>query len=226
MIFNCHAGHNQYVHGADDYLVEHEEVRKVKSEVIRILRACAHTAYDTTDELGHTKTKILENVVYNCKKHSVDYGLSFHMNACAHDTTEGGVEVCIYSDSNTTVVNLAAKISANIAKKLGIVDRGVKIRPELYVIKNVPETVFLVECCFVDEQEDYLAYKKYGYKAIAVAVLEAFDIREELYNNEKPSSWAEESWNRMIEKGITDGSRPHDFCTREEVVAMIDRAMK
>ena len=39
----------------------------------------------------------------------------------------------------------------------------------------------------------------------------------------KPSKWAEKEWQRGIELGITEGGRPQDAATREEVVAMMVR---
>lgn len=42
----------------------------------------------------------------------------------------------------------------------------------------------------------------------------------------KPSKWAEKEWEWGIKNGITDGSRPKDPATREEVIALIHRALK
>ena len=42
----------------------------------------------------------------------------------------------------------------------------------------------------------------------------------------KPSKWAEEAWEWAKKAGITDGSRPKDNATREEIVTMIYRALK
>ena len=42
-------------------------------------------------------------------------------------------------------------------------------------------------------------------------------------NNTEPSTWAKESWNWGKEKGITDGTNPKGQCTREQVIAMIER---
>lgn len=39
-----------------------------------------------------------------------------------------------------------------------------------------------------------------------------------------PSAWAKASWEKAVAKGITDGLRPQDQCTREELVTMLDRA--
>ena len=39
-----------------------------------------------------------------------------------------------------------------------------------------------------------------------------------------PSDWAKDAWSRAIELGVTDGLRPKDNCTREELVTMLYRA--
>lgn len=39
-----------------------------------------------------------------------------------------------------------------------------------------------------------------------------------------PSTWAKATWESAKEQGITDGSGPHGLCTREEVVALIERS--
>lgn len=45
-------------------------------------------------------------------------------------------------------------------------------------------------------------------------------------NADNPSDWAKESWNYCKEKRILDGTRPHDFITREEVSIVIERILK
>lgn len=39
-----------------------------------------------------------------------------------------------------------------------------------------------------------------------------------------PSTWAKAAWELAKKQGITDGSGPHGLCTREEVVALIERS--
>ena len=39
-----------------------------------------------------------------------------------------------------------------------------------------------------------------------------------------PSTWAKDPWELAKKQGITDGSGPHGLCTREEVVALIERS--
>lgn len=41
--------------------------------------------------------------------------------------------------------------------------------------------------------------------------------------NTEPSEWAKETWNEAVAKGITDGSNPGGYITREQSVVMDDR---
>lgn len=52
------------------------------------------------------------------------------------------------------------------------------------------------------------------------------DKENDIMDNNKPSKWAEKEWEEGTKLGITDGSNPKKPATREEVVAMIVRAMK
>jgi len=53
------------------------------------------------------------------------------------------------------------------------------------------------------------------------------EIKNELSGADtKPSDWAKEDWEKATEEGITDGTRPKGFVTREQAVTMIKRATK
>lgn len=64
-----------------------------------------------------------------------------------------------------------------------------------------------------------------------------FDVKKELIllkqgkevnlvDKNKPSGWAKEAWEWAKKAGITDGSRPKDNATREEIITMIYRALR
>lgn len=42
-------------------------------------------------------------------------------------------------------------------------------------------------------------------------------------NSDVPSDWAKESWERLKSTGATDGSNPHNPCTREQLAVILDR---
>ena len=39
----------------------------------------------------------------------------------------------------------------------------------------------------------------------------------------EPSAWAEEAWEKAVQKGILDGSAPQGNCTREMLATVLDR---
>ena len=148
MEINVHGGHNKYVTGAAKYLNELTEDRKVKNEVIRLLKAQGHTVYDCTDDSGKTQSANLSNIVKKCNAHDVDLDISIHLNAGGGT----GVETWIYPGSSSK--DEAARICAKVSSALGIKNRGVKNSSTLYVLKHTKAPAVLVECCFVDSKTD------------------------------------------------------------------------
>ena len=56
---------------------------------------------------------------------------------------------------------------------------------------------------------------------------ELYKLKEEKrMDKDKPSAWAKEAWEWAKKEGITDGTRPKDNATREEIITMIYRAKK
>lgn len=53
-----------------------------------------------------------------------------------------------------------------------------------------------------------------------------FELYEEQAKDMTPSAWAKEEWEEATKLGITDGSYPKRYTTREETAAMIMRAIK
>ena len=151
--YNVHGGHNSIVPGANMYLNEVTEDRRVKDKVIAYLRAAGHTAYDCTDDSGTTQSANLSNIVRKCNSHSADLDISIHLNAGGGTGTE-----VLYYPGSAEGQAMAAKVSAKIASAFGWKDRGAKGRSDLYVLKNTKAVAILVECCFVDSQADAAAW--------------------------------------------------------------------
>ena len=66
MVINVHAGHNpdgKIACGACGLIKESTEARKVKKEVIKLLRAKGHTVYDCTCANGKSQTDVLKQIV-------------------------------------------------------------------------------------------------------------------------------------------------------------------
>ena len=161
--YNVHGGHNKKVPGASEYLDEVAEDRKVKNAVIQHLKAAGHTAYDCTDDAGTTQSKNLANIVAKCNAHTVTLDISIHLNAGGGT----GCEVYYTSDKGKPY---AKKVSAAVAKALGIKDRGAKESDSLYVLNHTKSPAILVECCFVDNKTDQ---KAWNVDKCAKAIVEA-----------------------------------------------------
>ena len=162
MKINIHAGHAAYgkgAYGAVGILNESVEDRIVKEYVAKKLKMLGHTVYDCTVDEGDAST-VLKNIVKKCNAHNVDLDVSIHFNAGAKDAKGNGqttgTEVLVYS-TNSTAKNYAQMI-ANSISRLGFKNRGVKVRTDLYFLKNTKSPALLIECCFVDDKDDASLY--------------------------------------------------------------------
>lgn len=142
--------------GAAGFINESKENRSVGGLVISMLRDLGHTVIDCTVDKSD---KYLEECVALANKQSVDLAVSIHFNAGGGT----GTETLIYSGSNP----IATRINNEIVK-LGFVNRGVKLRPELYWLRKNKARAILVECCFCDSKEDTSRYKT---KDMAAAIV-------------------------------------------------------
>ena len=146
-VYNVHGGHSLVCRGASGYLDEVNEDRKVKNRVISALQSAGHTVYDCTDDAGKTQGRNLASIVAKCNAHAVDLDVSIHLNAGGGT----GVEVWCYDEKTK---DIAAAICQNVSAALGIPNRGVKYSKSLYVLRKTSGRAILVECCFVDNQND------------------------------------------------------------------------
>lgn len=157
-IYNIHAGHGLpggQGAGASGILDESTEARKVKTELIRLLRDSGCTVHDCTYEGNASQNTILAEIVKKCNQNKADLDISIHLNSGRNDyqgdTLTGGVEVYGY---NAELKNIGECICKEIAASLGIRNRGFKINPSLYVLKKTISKALLIECCFVDDKDD------------------------------------------------------------------------
>lgn len=79
-----------------------------------------------------------------------DLFVSIHCNAFDHSAK--GTEVEYYSETGAIAAQF---IQDQIVGALGTVDRGVKFRGDLMVLKHTDAPAVLVECAFIDNDEDH-----------------------------------------------------------------------
>lgn len=181
MVINVHAGHNpdgKIACGAVGLVKESTEARKIKDEVIRLLKDSGCTVYDCTVEDGKSQKDVLNKIVKKCNAHKVDLDVSIHLNCGRQDKNgdgkTGGVEVLLYQEYSKAAD--AAKGVVKYVSDLGYTKRsdasspcpGIKLRPDLYYLRRASAPAMLIECFFVDDADDV---KKYDYKKMAKSIV-------------------------------------------------------
>ena len=106
--------------------------------------------------LGETPS--LPCVVDEANGWPADIFVSLHCNAANGGAQ--GTETLVYNEDGESA-ELAGCIQSQIVNSLGTVDRGIKERPMLIVLKHTNMPAVLVEMAFVDNDEDtiLLTYK-------------------------------------------------------------------
>ncbi|WP_409015724.1 N-acetylmuramoyl-L-alanine amidase [Anaerostipes caccae] len=212
--YNVHAGHcpqGKGASGATGFLKESVEDRKVKEEVIRLLKSQGHTVYDCTCDTAESQSGCLDKIVSKCNQHSVERDISIHLNSGRSDQRgdgdTGGVEVYVYSGSSKAYDN-AEKICAAVAKVLGIANRGVKINESLRVLRSTKSPALLVECCFVDDKDDY---ERWDAKKCAAAIVKGLTGKNE-------GSMTDEKQEKAPSKKSTQTKAIFSKPTKKEIV--------
>lgn len=148
--------------GANKYLNESIETRKIGYEVLKLL---ADTKHEALPLVFDKSSDNLKEAVELANNENVDLFLSIHLNA-------GGGQGCEAYTWQGSKTKEAVNVLNNL-NKLGLKNRGVKNGSHLYVIKKTKMNALLVEICFVDNQSDYESFKKIGYTNIAKAIVSA-----------------------------------------------------
>lgn len=183
MVINVHAGHNpdgKAACGAVGYIKESTEARRVKDEVVRMLREMGHTVYDCTCENGTSVSDVLKKIVNKCNAHDVDLDVSIHFNSAGNLLEDGkttGTEVLLYS-GYSRAGEYASAVSNAIAE-LGFKNRGTKFRPDLYFLKYTKAPAMLIECCFVNDKDDTKLYDHYKMAKAIVKGITGIEFDEE-----------------------------------------------
>ena len=145
--------------GANGYLNESTEARKIANELMKLL---ADSKHDVIPAVYDRSANNLKEAVTLANNKGADLFLSIHLNA-------GGGQGCEAYTWKGQQVAQAVK-ACSYLKKLGFKNRGVKDGSSLYVIKNTKCTAILIEVCFVDNKADAELFKSVGYSNIAKAI--------------------------------------------------------
>lgn len=188
MKYTVHAGHNPDgkpgcgAVGQNGKFKESTQNRIVAEKVIALLKAQGHAVIDCTVNDGKDAHDVLEKITAKCNAAAADLNISIHHNAGSKDpdSKTTGTEVMVYSTTSKAVA--PAKRVVDAIAKLGFTNRGIVIRPDLYVLKHTTKPTILVECCFVDDKDDV---KLYNPDKMAAAIVEGVlgaDFKPEISN--------------------------------------------
>ena len=101
--------------------------------------------------VGNLQSDSLGEITDTANASGADIFVSIHCNA--FNAGARGTEVEVYP-SSTEGRKLAECVQNQIVTSLGTVDRGIKDRPNLYVLKHTDMPAVLVETAFIDNGED------------------------------------------------------------------------
>lgn len=168
--------------------------------------------------------------------------VSIHHNALTGTWgTHTGTETYTYPGSKKGM-ELAQAIHPEMVKRFKLKDRGIK-QQNFHMLRESNMPAILTEGGYMDSRIDIVAmrdedrlraqadgitaglvkFHKLKKKSAPAPVQPQPEVKPAETQSDKPSKWAEEEWQHGIELGITEGGRPQDAATREEVVAMMVR---
>lgn len=98
-------------------------------------------------QLGTSNASSLSARVNDANRWGADYFISLHNNA-SDNSSANGVEAYAYA-RGTPAFALGENIVDNIAETVGVKNRGMKVRPSLYVLKRTSMPATLVELGFI-----------------------------------------------------------------------------
>lgn len=136
-------------------LVGHELIAKLKGTNAIIINCTPQNATSLTDSLRKR--------VATANKEKCDVFISIHHNAGGGY----GAEVLMYPGDK--VGALGNEILTNF-QKIGLRNRGLKNRNDLFVLSQTQMPALIIECAFVDSESDM---RSYNYKNVANSIFNA-----------------------------------------------------
>lgn len=162
-------------------------------------------------------------------KHNVDLAVSIHVNSSTKPSADY-ISTFVLTTTEKAY-NCAILVQREIVKVTGFTDGGVRTK-NLHMLRETKMPAVLIEAGFISnpQQRDWLS-KDENQKALAEGICKGicgyFGIPyKEVKKVQEVSSWAREARDWAVSVGITDGTRPKDNVTREEVWVMLYRFAK
>jgi N-acetylmuramoyl-L-alanine amidase len=154
--------------GAVGLMKEDDAAKEIGLKLISLLESKEHETLLVTPKIARTVSHSLMQRSSAANTWQADFFISIHLNAFSNSKAKG-VETLVY-DFKSEATKYANVIQDNLVD-LGYVNRGVKERPDLHVLKRTNMPAVLIECGFVTSPYDT---KLYNAVKIAEAISKAF----------------------------------------------------
>jgi N-acetylmuramoyl-L-alanine amidase len=161
------SGHGKYVRGAEGYLDEVDEARRVVEQTAAYLRDAGIQVTTYHDDVSKSQSENLDRIVDFHNAQTRDLDISVHFNAYEDTSKSMGTEVLW-----VTQEELAREVSEAIADAGDFIDRGPKYRDNLAFLNNTEKPSILIETCFVDSSADAENYRN-NFDVICEAIAES-----------------------------------------------------
>lgn len=137
--------------------LEQDLVYRIGIELAALLRSNGNfevrlSRPTATTQLGSSNTTSLQARVNDANAWGADYFISLHTNA-SENTTASGSEAFAYRQPSAAF-SLGEDILEWLARLTGLRNRGMKVRPGLYVLRKTAMPAVLVELGFITNAGD------------------------------------------------------------------------
>lgn len=156
-------------------LVGNALISKLRERGIKVVNCTPNTAKSLNDSLYQR--------VITANNSGATLFVSIHHNACPGGY--GSEVLCIKNNYQGGLSRKVGEAILNELSSLGLKNRGVKDRRDLYVINNISMPALIVECAFVDSSSDM---KNYNPERTAAAIYKGICKVFDLTENQKPST--------------------------------------
>lgn len=222
--------------------------RREKDDALRIVLELGEILQNNGIDVEYTRTTDVYESPYEkameANQAGVDFFISIHRNSYPTDNVVSGVESLVY-DLSGIKLQMAENINEQL-ETVGFVNRGVKARPNLVVLKRTKMPAALVELGFINSDTDNQIFDD-NFEDIAQAIAEAIldtlemdgmiesdsryrvqvgSFRNPAYANRVVNELKEQDYPAMIEEG--DGYfrvRVGEFTDLDDASAM-ERRLK
>ena len=152
MKFGIDIGHNcpPKDTGAVGFKREDDLTKAVGTRLMQKLSAAGHSVINCMPSQAENVGDSLRKRVNKANVSQVDIFVSIHFNAFSKTDRPMGTEVFAISNASQAI----ARSVLNEIVELGFINRGVKARPQYYVLRHTSMPAILIECCFVDSRAD------------------------------------------------------------------------